>query len=759
MQFLFNRLRIVGAILIVTAGLVALPARAAGTAPSTGHAEITAVDASGFPTIQAYALLNSAAGQHIPGLAAGDFALSENGQPVANLAVSEQDLGVQVVFALDTGDVFKARDANGVTRIDFVKQALAEYAQTKPWMKTGLDDVTVLAADVPVIEHNNDAALVARAVAGYQSTFVPAADPFTLVNSAITFASDVSPRPGMQHFVVLISNGFQGASVAAALADAAARATAAQVPVYTVFVGPLGAGNTVPAQNLKHLADLTGGQSLIFESPQSLTPLFQMLSDQSRQYRLSYRSSLSATGQNRLSLAATLPDKSSLSSGEVVFPLRVEAPSLVLHGLPPSLVRIATTANSAPDQAEPRVYDVPLTIDFPDGHPRELRLTQLLVDGQVVASQTVTSAVTSLAWPLASYTQSAVHRLQARVADELGLAAESQVVTVTVSLEMPAASAPISGPVRAMSNSSWPLVAMALGGLLVALAVGLGAWLVISRRQRLAEAEAEGEPVTGGAQAHGPRSEAARGLPQAARGARASPPAIGATFPNVTQPVKAARVNGSATAAVADATIPAAPARGLLAPTRPSGRAAKPDAEPPGVADTLAGRPARRALPHVALPSFHWPRGHAHAGLKGRAYLEVVDPGGGGAPQPAIELPAGSLTFGRDASVAEAVFHDRSVSRLHARIALEAGLFRIYDSDSTSGTWVNYAPIVGEDGYALQHGDLINLGRVQLRFQRRDSAASDGGGTRVARVAPVGDGAAVPPDAAAPQRTSDTDQP
>jgi hypothetical protein len=719
MQSLSNRLLIVGAVLIAAAGLAALPARAA---TSTGSALITAVDLSGFPTIQAYAVLNAATGQHIPGLSAGDFALSENGQPVGNLAVTEQDQGVQVVFALDTSEAFKTRDANGITRIEFVKQALVEYAQTKPWMKTGLDDVTVLAADVQVVEHTSDAGVVARAAAGYQSTFAPGANPFTLVNSALNFASDVSPRPGMRRFVVLVSNGYQGASVPAALADAAARATAAQVPVNTVFVGPIGAGNTVQAQNLKHLADLTGGQSLIFEGPQSFTPLFQMLSDQSRQYRLSYRSNLSATGQNRLSLAATLPDKSSLSSNEVVFPLRVEAPRLALHGLPASLVRVAHTANSAPDQAEPRVYDVPFSVDFPDGHPRQLRLAQLLVDGQVVASQTVITAVTSLSWPLASYSQSAVHMLQARVADELGLAAESQVVTVTVSVQMPAVSAPISSPARGVSFDSWPLVALALGGVLVALAVGLGAWLAISRRQRLAE----------------PLGGALDGLP-----------------PNGARPVRASRLSGPVPAMVAGATVPIARATSPLGPTRPNPRAAQPDGEPTSVADTPARRAARRALPHVALPSFHWPRGRAPADSKGRAYLEVMDPGGGGAPRPDIELLAGSLTLGRDGALAETVFHDRSVSRLHARIIFDEGVFRIYDSASTSGTWVNYAPIAGDDGYPLQHGDLINLGRVQLRFQRRDSLASNGRG---ARVALVGGAPAAPMDAT-PQTASLTDEP
>ena len=109
--------------------------------------------------------------------------------------------------------------------------------------------------------------------------------------------------PACAAFVVLISNGYLRADSAAPLEDAAARAAAVQVPIYTVFVGPGGADNTVPANSLKKLSDLSGGQRLIFDTPKSLAPLFQMLADQGRQYQLAYRSSLAVTGQNQLSLS------------------------------------------------------------------------------------------------------------------------------------------------------------------------------------------------------------------------------------------------------------------------------------------------------------------------------------------------------------------------------------------------------------------------------------------------------------------------
>jgi predicted component of type VI protein secretion system len=84
---------------------------------------------------------------------------------------------------------------------------------------------------------------------------------------------------------------------------------------------------------------------------------------------------------------------------------------------------------------------------------------------------------------------------------------------------------------------------------------------------------------------------------------------------------------------------------------------------------------------------------------------------------------------GRDPQLAEAIFPDRSVSRLHARIEETApGAFWIFDEGSTSGTWVNFSPVAAAAGQELKHGDLINLGRVQLRFKTRLAPKTGGNG-------------------------------
>ncbi len=638
---------------------------AASEAPPSGSATLTAVDTSRFPDLRAYLLVNDVEGARVGALTQAAFSLSENAQAVSGVTVAETDVGVQVVFVIDANDAFSTRDANGITRLEHIEAALNTFVSGSPRLKPGLDIVTVLTAEGPVLERSDNPALLTQALRGYASSFGGAADAYPLLNLALDYALDVTPRPAMRRYVVFLSNGLNEADQDK-LATIAARATGL-VPIYTVFVGPTGADNTVGSQNLLRLAEATGAERLIFGGPDSLAPLFQLLSDQGRQYELTYRSGLAVTGQHTLAARVRLPGSTTIESNPADFPLRVEAPMLSLAGVPTRVVRVAPSHDADPALAEPTVLEVPLGLDFPDNHPRGLRLAQLLVDGQAVVTQTNTFVSGTLTWPLAGLTEAGEHQLQARVIDELGLAAESEVVVVSVSVQAPAA--PPDAPLLPENETAWPLLWLALTGIGLAVLVGLAAWLLLVRRQRLEDLAA---------------AEAAL---------------------------------------EAEITLAARP------------MAAK---RPPVPAPRAAGRLGlpRVSLPHVSVPAFRWGNKPVLTQPKGLAYFEVVEAGGGGAARPDIDVSAPSLSLGRDAAVADTVFHDRSVSRLHARVLLKDHTVTIVDQGSTSGTWVNYAPVQGEAGCELQHGDLVNLGRVQLRFLRRDRPPN-GHGARVVAAPPV----------------------
>jgi predicted component of type VI protein secretion system len=54
---------------------------------------------------------------------------------------------------------------------------------------------------------------------------------------------------------------------------------------------------------------------------------------------------------------------------------------------------------------------------------------------------------------------------------------------------------------------------------------------------------------------------------------------------------------------------------------------------------------------------------------------------------------------------------------MHARLIRQAdGDYLLRDQGSVAGTWVNY-DLIPSEGRRLRNGDLVQLGRVEFRFQ------------------------------------------
>jgi hypothetical protein len=111
------------------------------------------------------------------------------------------------------------------------------------------------------------------------------------------------------------------------------------------------------------------------------------------------------------------------------------------------------------------------------------------------------------------------------------------------------------------------------------------------------------------------------------------------------------------------------------------------------------------------------------------AHLIPVVPRG-----PAVPLLGLDIVLGRDPSLAAVVLDDPSVDGMHARLIRQAGgSYLLRDQGSIAGTWVNYH-LVPEGGRVLEHGDLLQLGRVEFRFQVAGEAPQ-----RELRVYPASD--------------------
>ena len=78
------------------------------------------------------------------------------------------------------------------------------------------------------------------------------------------------------------------------------------------------------------------------------------------------------------------------------------------------------------------------------------------------------------------------------------------------------------------------------------------------------------------------------------------------------------------------------------------------------------------------------------------------------------------IRLGSDPHQADYVIDSEAIDGLHSRILRTPdGRFTISDAGSITGTWVNYVQTL-PSGTTLEHGDLIQMGREQFRFELMD---------------------------------------
>lgn len=135
----------------------------------------------------------------------------------------------------------------------------------------------------------------------------------------------------------------------------------------------------------------------------------------------------------------------------------------------------------------------------------------------------------------------------------------------------------------------------------------------------------------------------------------------------------------------------------------------------------------------VMMPAFAVPK-------VATAYLEPLE----NAPEHTgmIAVSGENVAIGRDENLAQIVFVNKSVSRLHARIMMRGGIYQLYDEGSASGTYINYEQ-VSLTPQNIQDQDDVHFGQVHVRFHV-SGPAQDDDSTQIMQ-APARPAAAPPP--------------
>jgi len=463
-----NKNRISSLIPVLLICLALLTGSSSARAQSGNNIQISLPDTSAYPTITIYIDPTDRNGSPVENLKMDQITLIEDGINRDLLQFQALNPGIQLVFAFNFSPAFAIQDINGRSRYDFIQEALLNWANQP--LETAGDDLSILDNLDLEQAHLDGKADFIEALEGLDPALRETESNYNLLARAIEIASDPVSQPGMKKVVLLFSPQPESDSFEA-LDSLTAQAKDQQVKVYTIMISSPAFFETAGAENLQTLSAETGGKFLTFTGEEPLADLGQLLLPLRTTYMLEYQSSIVTPGIHTLevSISATPSDIVGLRE----FTLDIQPPNPIFITPPRTITRTPLEQNQREtDQAkfEPTSVTLPVLVEFPDRHPRDLAELIFRVDGEIVETKT-NPPYDQFIWDLEEYQASGTHYLTLEAVDIMGLS--------RLSLETP-----IEIEVIRPSQDIWEVVKKngpALLGLALILLLGLTLFVLISR--------------------------------------------------------------------------------------------------------------------------------------------------------------------------------------------------------------------------------------------------------------------------------------
>lgn len=422
---------------------------AGGRAQTLSQATLGSPQTQSFPRVTAFLDVRDESGAFFSALEARHVTVVEDDRRLLARQLQAIRPGVQLVVAINPARPFAIRDAQGISRYEYVAQALGEWARSQP--ETGQDDLSLLTTDGVERTHLSSIGAWLEALESYQPQARAATPNLNVLSRALDVAADPPPRPGMGR-VVLFLTPPPGPQALAALEDAAARARQGGVHITVWMVASTALFDSPEAGALRALADETGGQFFAYSQGEPFPDLEAYLEPLRHAYRLVYDSALTSSGSHTLYVEVQHPDLEAVTAPQT-FELQIAPPNPVFISPPSEITRqFLGSGEFNPQDLVPQTQSLEVLIEFPDGHSRLLARTTLYVDGVAVSERTA-PPFDRLPWDLGPYLTEGRHLLQVEAVDTLGLRGTSIETPVRIRVQLPRQDALVvlsrNGPVLA----------------------------------------------------------------------------------------------------------------------------------------------------------------------------------------------------------------------------------------------------------------------------------------------------------------------
>jgi hypothetical protein len=481
----------IGWILVVAFLLIAFPVEVHSQG-EVGFFQINNVNIDSFPLVKLQVAVRDTSGTSLDILTGTDFRILEDGVELPVVSIDPMNVGVRVVFVVDTGDGVLHTGVSLATVYDAAEQYIETFVSGRPWMIAGVDEIAVVVQegeDSRLLSPMGDDPLsISDALSGYTPpsdiNFSRAPEYGYFTRTALEYSLDeLLYSPGGENIpkaLVLFTPG-----VRADLADIAERAINSGVPVHVVMTRPEEISYWDEA--LRPLASVTGGEFFALYEAGGLEPLFESLAAQRGEYVVTYRSTSASRQMRQITLE--LNRNGQVYSAHSQFSVEIEAPQVEIT-FPEegdAFNREGSDTHETPAEADPTFIVVEAEVTWKDGYSRRLGQARLLADNLRVSQSQVDEGKTKLTWDIRSYQEEGQVpvELKVQVEDELGMQGTSPPVTIAIEYIPP--------PRIGFKPSESILVYISLGFAVVA--VGLGVYLVLNRSRVIPAIQHAGENI------------------------------------------------------------------------------------------------------------------------------------------------------------------------------------------------------------------------------------------------------------------------
>ncbi|HDD54788.1 MAG TPA: FHA domain-containing protein [Chloroflexi bacterium] len=414
--------------------LILLSGTSGASAQSEKSVHISIPDTSAYPIITVYIDPLDRDGNRLENLQLDQITLLEDSINRDLLEIQALNPGIQLVTALNLSSPFAIQDINRRSRFDYIKESLLNWAAQS--LDTAPDDLSIIDSLGLELIHTEKKSDWVKALEELDPDLREIESNFNVLARAIEIASDPVPQPGMKKVVLFFSpqpssDGFEPIDNLISLAKDN------QVQVYTVLVSSPAYFETAGAAKLQTLSEETGGEYLTFSGAESLLDIGQLLAPLRTTYLLRYQSSIVTSGTHTLEVSiASTPSK---IEGLREFTLDVQPPNPIFITPPQTITRTPleeSLEDSVTASFEPTSISLPILVEFPDHHPRELEELIFRVDGEIFESKT-TPPYDHFIWDLDRYQISGTHYLTLEAVDKMGLSRLSVETPIRVEVILP----------------------------------------------------------------------------------------------------------------------------------------------------------------------------------------------------------------------------------------------------------------------------------------------------------------------------------